>query len=182
MSTGKRLPLDLAEKLAMDMLLQLAPVVVRGKVVGSVRRKKEEVGDIELLVAPRPSTELLGDGMPDVASIQECVSRWGIITKGRGSDPRYIKLEHRDGFNVDIFICYPPAEWGCLLAIRTGPADFSRLAMLKLNARGYSHEHGGIYDSHGEKIAVPKERTFFELAGMPFLAPEQRKLPLPVMS
>lgn len=75
---------------------------------------------------------------------------------------------------VDLFLVLPPAEWGPLFAIRTGPADYSRAAVTKLRERGMRCEDGAIWRGN-ERLACPDEATFFALCGLPYATPEARR-------
>lgn len=174
MSTGTKLPWAEAAEIAKRLSADLASVVVRVKVVGSVRRRKPEVGDIELLVEPKTMPDLLGGTEPDIDSIRMTVRSWGRIVKGGA---RYIQVAAYAGVQVDIFLCHPPAQWGSLLAIRTGPGDLGRHAVTRMIERGYRHEEGHVVDRAGNVIPTPEEGDFFRLAGLPCLPPRFRDTP-----
>lgn len=199
MSVGTRLPWAAAADLARAMCEELAPAVVRTKVVGSVRRRRPEVGDIEILAEPRmipapprkrgrkadPAEDLFGETaaaptpdepemVPDLEPAREVVGRWGEVVKG---GERYIQVVRPDGIKVDLFLCHPPAQWGSLLAIRTGPSDLSREAVTRIKARGYVHDAGHAAFPDGTLIRTPTEWDFFALAGLALVPPAQRDTP-----
>lgn len=171
------LPLAEATALARAMATQLAPVVERVEVVGSVRRQKETVSDIELLIEPRTAIVEIGlfetTHGPDIEAVQRIAQSWGSLAS---IGARYIKVLAAGGYQVDLFLCHPPAQWGSLLAIRTGPAPLSQHAVTLLARRGYPHRDGGIVH-RGQRVPVPDEETFFRLAGLPCLPPQHRHRP-----
>ena len=167
--------LDLARKLSDD----LSPFVARSKVVGSLRRQVPTIAEIDILVEPRAlQGDMFGADGPDLQPIRGCVAKWGEITK---SGDRYMRVVLEGGvagFPVDLFLCHPPAEWGSLLAIRTGPVELSTRAVSLLRARGFKHEHGRVIDaSDGRTVPTPDEETFFALAGLPCVSPTRRSKP-----
>jgi len=179
-----RLPVALRR--AEAAMEQLAPLVERVEVVGSVRRSKPEVKDIELLIEPRMvAVDLFGTPGPDLEPIRGLVAHWGDLAKnGR----RYIQVvdgDARERVQWDLFLCHPPAEWGALKVIRTGPAEFSMRCVQSLRNHGYICRDGGVYRSRlrggelelvpsGDPIPTPTERDFLELCGLRWIEPEDR--------
>jgi DNA polymerase/3'-5' exonuclease PolX len=172
MSAGTKLPWATAAAIAAQLVHELRPVAARVKTVGSVRRRRSEVGDIEILIEPRTMTVgLFGEEGPDLDSIRDVASRWGRLTK---NGPRAIQVEIPDGIHVDLFLCHPPAQWGSLLAIRTGPATLSTWAVTLMRERGLRHVGGHVEDDCGNLVATPQEEDFFAAAGLPCLPPRLR--------
>lgn len=195
MSAGVSLPWDDAQKLAQVLSESLREVCDEVKTVGSVRRRRSRVGDLEMLARPRlVETDLFGTKDYDFESIVRKLSECGTIIKGAreaGSpsySPRYLQIEDvlgYPGLKADIFLVYPPANWWCLLAIRTGPAKLSQLAVTRMKAFGLAHRDGRIVDSNGDEYPVTSEEDFFEAARLPYAKPIHRDhdsayVPLPV--
>lgn len=172
MSAATKLSFAEALEIARALHAEISPVVARAKVVGSLRRQRAEVGDIELLVEPRTiASNLFGELAPDLASIQHAVSGWGDIQK---SGEKYAQVQRRDGVVIDVFICTPPAHWGSLLAIRTGPAELGQHAVTQMRRRGLVHRAGHVETERGRLIPTPEEVHFFRAAGLPCLPPAKR--------
>lgn len=158
-------------------------------IAGSVRRRKPEVGDIEHVVIPKMG-ERDGGGMfgEKVAvnllwerldmlvesgalskHVYETVvgrqTRWG--DKYRGVDFR--------GFTNEIFTA-DAKNYGSILLIRTGPAEFSQ-AFVDRFLRGGLYRQDKGYLKHvrsGNVVPIPDEESYFRMAGLPFVAPEKR--------
>lgn len=67
---------------------------------------------------------------------------------------------------------------GITLAIRTGPADFSRNLVTRLKTIGYPVREGCIWSGTGERarpIPAPTEADVFRIAQWPYVAPEDRR-------
>lgn len=152
-------------------------------IAGSVRREKPEVGDIEHVVIPAfgdvivPGSmfvdrgNLLWDRLNSFVggTVKKHVYgdagfRWG--EKYRGVDYR--------GFTHEIF-CADAENFGAILAIRTGPADFSRHLVTVMRDHGYRQEDGYVIDREGRRVAAPDEKAYFRICGMPYLEPEKRR-------
>lgn len=176
MSEGRKWPHAAALEVAKEMVDALRPFVQRVKVVGSLRRRREEVGDIELLVEPQMQTaDLLGGMAPDVASVRQILGTFGRI--GKGAD-RYIRTELFNGIGCDTFLCHAPANWHVLLAIRTGPMHLGRWAVTRMHDFGLRCGDGRIISrATGREHEVTSEAGFFAAAGLPCLKPSLRDGP-----
>lgn len=175
MSEGRKLPWAEAYQIAERLAAELAPVSERVKAAGSLRRKMPEVGDIEFVVEPRTRpVDLFGGRGPDVDPIRAIVSTWGEWVKG-GEKMMQVRLP--EGIPAELYIVTPPAQWGSILAIRTGPKELSEYAVTQMKRRGMKHIGGHVEDRQGRQITTATEEEFFRLAGLPCLPPPQRKAP-----
>ncbi|HEU0299371.1 MAG TPA: hypothetical protein VFR37_07955 [Longimicrobium sp.] len=170
MSAGERIPLAQAKEIAAQCMGDLGPVVKRALVAGSIRREREMVGDVEIVAEPLDVSDLLGNGEPDVESVRRVAHRWGTPVKN-GS--KFIQVRRPDGVHVDLWLVTPPAEWWCIVAIRTGPAELGRHVVTRMQTRGYKHDGGHVLRA-GQRVPVPDEDAFFSFAGLPCLPPNQR--------
>ena len=175
MSLGLTMPLAEADRITKALADDLRTHVERLQVVGSVRRRKPRVSDIEILVEPRMVVaDLFNNLEPDIEGLRAKLETIGRIVKG---GDRYIQIGDLYGgeARLDLFIASPPASWGALLAIRTGPVDLSKLLVTRMRRFGYQTTDGhAISIDTGEVIATDTEEAFFELAGLPCLPPPQR--------
>lgn len=173
MSTGK-IPWDQAYRMAQRVHELLEPHVVRSKCVGSLRRRQPEVGDIEFVVEPRMiQVDLLGEQGPDLAPIHGVLREHAVRVKGADRMLQYGELFGWPGVQLELYLAWPPAEWGSLVAIRTGPWQLGVACMKSLRARGYRHIHGHV-EKGGEVIPTPTEADFFDLAGVELVVPHER--------
>jgi DNA polymerase (family 10) len=167
-----------AQAIADRIIADLAPYCEPGRcvVAGSVRRRKADVGDLEVVAIPRRVTaDLFGAVtvvMPEFAAL---VNRWPAV-KGLPSG-RYTQRRLPEGINLDLFMATAD-NWGNILLLRTGPADFSKRFVADwLPAKGYYSENGylcHVVGGLGQRIAVPEEADLFRLAGIPWINPEDR--------
>jgi len=173
--TLRRMPRAEALAIAERVLATLAPVIARGVIVGSLRRERPDVGDIELLVEPRSEPALLGGPVYEVEAIRRRVELdVGHIRVG-GSRHMRAALCDDPAIAIELFLAHPPAHWGSLLAIRTGPQELGALAMRRLIHRGYVHRDGHVVREL-DCVIVPTEteEQFFALADLPCVLPNRR--------
>lgn len=149
--------------------------VVQLKAVGSVRRKRELVGDLEFLAEPRMiEADLFGTQAPDLEGLRAALRELGTWVKGAERMMQITDFNGRPGLKLEIYLCHPPAQWGSLLAIRTGPYELGREAVTRMREHGLRHQEGHVVDQHGKVVPTPTEEAFFAAAGLPFLPPNQR--------
>lgn len=178
MSVGTRIPWEDAYALAADVAEDLAPVVVRSKAVGSLRRRSRSVGDLEFLVEPRMiDADLFGGKKAHVEPIRAVAEKVGTVVKGGDRMIQVTNLYGAPDVTLDLYIVRPPANWYCLLAIRTGPWELGKHAVTLLRDHGLRHEGGRILRRDGSEYPVESEVDFFEAAGLPFLPPHLRDDP-----
>lgn len=181
--------LSMARDIAEEWVEVLKPTCDRIEIAGSVRRQKPEVHDIEIVAVPRVMTEvdMFGQVVDETYPLEGALD----IMEGEGSfqvlknGHKYKQLRLPQGINLDLFLVTPPAQWGVVFLIRTGPADFSRW-MVTRGAGGalpleYYVKDGSIQlaaDAGTAKptiIDTPEEVDYFRLCHMDWIPPEQRR-------
>jgi DNA polymerase/3'-5' exonuclease PolX len=192
MSTATRIPLAHATRLAEPLYTDLAPYCERLEVAGSIRRQAPTVGDVELVAMPKLAAQLdlFGEASGECDDLLAARLAWllehGELTPryteaGQARlGPRYQALVYQDA-GVDLFICRPPAQFGVILTIRTGPAAFSKALVTPKREGGYLPDHlrvqGGAlrYRTSGEILPTGEERDLFAAIGLPWQPPEVRR-------
>lgn len=176
MSVGGLIPFEDAYRLAEQAAADLAPTLEQLKAVGSLRRKRPQVGDIEFLARPFFQEDLLGgEAQPlldDVRRVLHEIGRW---IQGGDRAMRIGDLYGNEGVRLELYLVHPPAAWGSMLAIRTGPADLGKYCVSAMKRRGFYHDsgHARRLGTH-EVVPTETEEQFFELAGVPCLRPMHR--------
>jgi DNA polymerase/3'-5' exonuclease PolX len=83
-----------------------------------------------------------------------------------------------EGINLDLFIVTRPAQWGVILAIRTGPADFSKWIVTPRKYGGAlpsnCHVEGGRVLRQQIPLEMPEERDFLDFLGLGWVEPKDR--------
>lgn len=200
-SSNRRMPLAQALACA-DRLRSLLsdsyhasvqPRYVRWVIAGSCRRRTADVGDIEHVVMPSICSEpvpgmLFGEQRVELVSQRlDELHAAGTISRQIKSDgrqrwgPRYKALVF-EGLGHELFFARPD-NWGAILAIRTGSADYSHGLVTMLGDRGYAMRDGAVYrrgdsiDPNADDTLIPvrTEQHFFDLCGVDCVEPAQRE-------
>lgn len=163
-----------ARQLAERVCHQLTPHCDRIKICGSIRRKKQEVSDIDIVALPKtnPVKDLFGmvTHHEREAGFVNAVNQWEKI-KGDAATGKYTQ-RLIDGHKLEIAIAHPD-NFGVLTLIRTGNADFSHLIMKIVNSRGFRQDGGFLYKGE-TMLSIPDERLYFNALGIPYIEPENR--------
>ncbi len=170
-----RRPLPEAAAVADLVLHVLRPYVKRAVVAGSVRRKRPDVKDIEIVAEPVDVPDgLFGETRPAAQEILDAARAWGPIAKG---GDKYIQVADvlGSGLTLDLFLVTPPASWGAILTIRTGPAEFSQRLVTALRGRFLRCEEGRVLGRGRVEVPTPDEEAFFSACGVAWVPPEERK-------
>lgn len=137
--TKSKIPLIHAQTIAGELLTEITPYCDIANVVGSVRRKVPEPGDIEICCIPkitmREDRDLFGEVEHTVKIVhpefERIVKGWGTVIKGQPSG-RYMQVEVERRFlnmdwmiSIDLFMPQPH-DYFRQLAIRTGSAEYAK--------------------------------------------------------
>jgi DNA polymerase/3'-5' exonuclease PolX len=160
-----------AREIAERVLALLRPFCNRAEIAGSLRRGKLEVGDIEIVVMPKDAWfEFRVPGLFDC-----CV----FIKNGT----RYKKIILAEGIVLDLFIVLPPAQWGVIFTLRTGPAEFSYWIVNRRSCGGRLPSDCRVRDGqvsrNGAPLPMPEEEDFLRLLELDGLAPSERGAQVP---
>jgi DNA polymerase (family 10) len=164
--TTDRTPLGLAYPLAHAMLKRLMYVdgVLRASVAGSLRRMRETIGDIDLLIAAEEA-----DPVMDVFVALDQVAE--VIARG----PTKSSVRLHTGQQVDLRVIQPK-HWGAALQYFTGSKDHNvRVREIALK-QGYSlNEYSLTRVTDSKDFFCHEEREVYEKLGLPFIPPELRE-------
>jgi len=176
MSTATKAPYADALAVAQSLTERLRPGVARGLIAGSLRRRKVEIGDVELVVIPKtePVADLFGDLVGQRSLLDDVLADLDLHYTKNGE--RYKQFVWQD-MPVDLFIA-TPETWGCVATIRTGSADFSKWLVTARKYGGACPSHlrfneGRIWDG-GTALATPEEQAVFDALGVPWVKPIDR--------
>jgi DNA polymerase (family 10) len=149
--------------------LQALPAVQRLEVAGSYRRRRETVGDIDLLaIATEPQEVVEGfTSYPDVKTVE------------LAGDTK-VTVVLRSGLQVDLRIL-PPESYGAALQYFSGSKEHSVKLRKRAVAQGLSISEYGVIrvgegeGERGELVAGREEADVYEAVGLPWIAPELRE-------
>lgn len=178
--TTQKIPIEKALELAFELAYLIKPLCQKFEIAGSVRRGEEQCGDIEIVCIPHLKGYTHGKdlfGIPKTSYLNRVIN-WidtnEDSTRIKGG-PKYQKIEYK-GVPVDIFMT-SREEFGRMLAIRTGPAEYSKKMAARWVQLGYHGKDGKlIHEQTGERAGpFPTEESFFEFLGWNYIKPEARK-------
>jgi DNA polymerase (family 10) len=155
---GRVLPLarDLEQRLAS------LPGVTRAAVAGSIRRRKETIGDLDFLVAARDAAAVSRAfaALPEVAHVH-----------ARGPTKTLVRLAI--GIDADLRVV-PEVSFGAALAYFTGSKAHNVALRRIAQARGWKLNEYGLF--RGERrLAGATEEEVYEALGLAFVPPELRE-------
>ena len=192
-----------ATQIADEVIGLLTPACWRIVIAGSIRRgKADNIHDIEIVCIPlmRTGQSLFGP-VDDSNELQQCIGLLledQTMTLHRDATGRtcngtkhkklnYMRAKTATAPLIDLYTA-DAGNWGNILAIRTGNADFSHALVTarSMNAlasdgkqmRGLrpsylGHVAGWLWHSK-EQIECPTEEDFFAALGVPFIEPRER--------
>lgn len=165
-----------AAGIARDLLAHLTPACERVLVAGSLRRRKPEIGDIEIVARPvmRPVLDMFGDAISEESALDDALARLGVALTKNGE--RYKQFTF-GGQQVDLFIA-TAETWGCVATIRTGSSDFSRWLVTERKYGGAKPHHMDFKEgrllSAGAPLVTPEERDVFAALELEWVEPIDR--------
>jgi DNA polymerase/3'-5' exonuclease PolX len=176
-----------ALKVAKELCDLMKPLCERLVVAGSLRRRKPEVGDVEILFIPQFVT------VPDGLFDSKQVSRVDALLEVLMGNPKIIDQRRNvngsvmwgvknklavhvaSGIPVDFFAA-TEANWFNYLVCRTGGAENNTLIASTAQAKRWKwNPYGeGFTDERGNLVPVKSEREVFDLLGMEYKEPWER--------
>ncbi len=181
-----------AESIATKLIELIRPLCVRAEIAGSIRRRKAQVKDVEMVVVPKyelrqQANFLFAQTEPvnllyerwardtkDVEWIKPAtheIVRWPIKPEGK-----YWRGLLPSGMKLDLFLV-SPENWGIQLLIRTGSAEFSQGVMTVAKRIGKPCVNGFLQSSEGNDSFTFEERDAFEILGLDYVDPSKRTGP-----
>lgn len=180
------------------------------EIAGGLRRGKPDVHDIDILAKPILKAPALVFGQKPYATFFEKtlgqLQADGYLLESIADGPKKKKYElnvprfgitpdEGDPFCVEFNLVTPPAQFGVLLMIRTGPgSSLNNFSQWIVTPRakggalpdGYRVKHGAVWLAgqldakdeplRGERpLEMPTEEQVFEFLGMDYVAPADRK-------
>jgi DNA polymerase (family 10) len=159
-----RVTLPVAEPIARAFVeaLRATPGVVRADPVGSLRRMRETVGDIDIVCATT-------DPAAAIDRFVSCPGVRSVLARGETK----ATVVHQDGVQVDLELL-PEARYGSLLQHFTGSREHN------ITLRTWGVDHGFSISEHGIKRGdrlhtFAREEDVYRFLGMDWIPPELRE-------
>ena len=156
--------------------MQSAPGVARIELAGSLRRRKETIGDVDILA------ELDGDGTPVVDHFVSFSGAQRVV--GAGSTKGSIVLH--SGLQVDLRVI-PSRSFGAALQYFSGSKEHNVAVRSRAVRQGLRVNEWGVFrvpeteddepigKEDGERLAGDTEQSVYEVLGMSWVPPELRE-------
>ncbi|MFY9463025.1 MAG: DNA polymerase/3'-5' exonuclease PolX [Candidatus Sungiibacteriota bacterium] len=162
-SGGRRvLGLLLPEIRGIENMIEAFPEVERVIVAGSVRRGRETIGDIDIVVASKKPGKVMERflGLSHIAHVY-------------GSGPTKTNVKLKNGLDCDLRVV-PVASWGAALNYFTGSKDHNVALREIAIKKGWKLNEYGLFK--GEKmIAGRTEEEIYKKLGLQYIEPELRE-------
>lgn len=157
----KRVSISTAKAISEEVVEGLAPYSEVVLVAGSIRRKKKDIGDIDIIVLPK-----------DLEDLTDYLD-----ASGWAGGPRK-QTKKVKGINVEVHVVHRPEELGGHLFMYTGDQIFEIAMRSKAKREGWKLNQYGIYDAKTGAVILESadERDFFDALGVPYHTPEERSL------
>ena len=170
----ERCRLNEADTIATEIKKSLAelPGVEAIEIAGSLRRSKETIGDIDLLIAAEPKhIQAIFDAFTSHKRVVEILSRGDTKSSVRSEEGRQIDLR-----------IVAPKEFGAALMYFTGSKEHNVVMRSRARERGMSLNEYGLFklNDQGETewnspIASQEESEIFRELGLSWIPPELRE-------
>jgi DNA polymerase (family 10) len=133
-------------------------------IAGSLRRMKETIGDVDILVISRSSKEIM-DVFTSMGSVSD------VLAKGQTKSSVLL----RSGIQVDLRIL-PKESYGAALHYFTGSKDHNVAVRDRGKRMGLKISEYGVFDTRRDKkVAGRTEDEVFGSVNLPFIPPELRE-------
>ena len=160
----QRIKLIIAQDIATPLLeyLKNSKGVKQITIAGSYRRRKETVGDLDILVSARQDSTVM-DRFVDYDEVEEVIAH--------GKTRSTVRL--RSGMQVDLRVV-PQVSYGAALHYFTG-SKAHNIAVRKLGVKkGYKINEYGVF-KNDTRIAGKTEEEVYKAVDLPYIEPELRE-------
>jgi DNA polymerase (family X) len=162
----KRRPIAEAMPIARELVatLEALPAVERAQYCGSLRRFRETVADIDIVVASR-----------EPLAVRDAFVKMTMVREVIGSGDTKTSVLTATGFQVDLRIV-APQQFGAACQYFTGSKAHNIKLRQRALERGWTlNEYGLSHAETGEVIACLTEEAIYRALGLPLIAPPLRE-------
>ena len=139
------------------------PDVLAAELAGSLRRRRETVGDVDVVAAcTRP--EAVATSFTNAPGVRSA----------RASGTGSVAITYVDGTCIDLH-CVAPEEFALALWRATGSADHLDAMAARLAERGFALSGDRLLDERHAVVPIADETALYERAGLAFVPPELRE-------
>ena len=162
----ERMPLGRALPLAHELvqILETLPDVKQISLAGSLRRMRETVKDVDLLITSTKPAKVMAvfTALPQVAEV---------LLQGETK----ATIRHREGIQVDLRVVEPDCFGAALQYFTGSKAHNIRVRELAVRKGLKVSEYGIFNEATGTRIAGATEEEVYTAIGLPYIPPELRE-------
>jgi DNA polymerase (family X) len=143
--------------------LRARPEVERADVAGSLRRRKETIGDLDFLaISSQPE------------KVMEFFVSQPEVVKVYGRGPTKSSVHLRQGLDMDLRVI-PPGSYGAALQYFSGSKEHNIALRQIAIDQGYKLNEYGLFDGQEQMVAGATEEEIYEKLGLAWMPPELRE-------
>jgi DNA polymerase (family 10) len=157
-------PHALIEARRLLAMVEQHPDVDRALIAGSLRRRRETVRDIDIVVACRTTP----------AAVAASFARAGGVRDVVGAGGRSISIRYVDGTLLDLH-CVEPERFAIALWRATGSEGHMNELRTRATERGLELAEDELRDTTGTVIPVVDEVALYDALDLPYIEPELRE-------
>lgn len=162
----KKIPLEDALKIYQDLSKILKVPEDEMTLCGSARRKKEYVGDLDIVVCNEKSYFL--------KRLEGRLKNVGYKITVSGNKKLSFIVDPVNKVPVDVYVCTPDKYW-FMVAYLTGSKNFNIKMRSQAKKLGYKLDQYGLWDKKGVSVCqANSEQDVFDALGMKYVKPEDR--------
>jgi len=158
--------LNKARKIGESLLDDFTHLIEKGKIAGSIRRKKAIVRDIDLVILPKYEFMAL-------EKIKSILKKYG---KVEVEGTKVIRIKSKEDVEIDCYITNEK-NYEVLLLIRTGSKEHNRMLATEALKQGKKLNYSdGLIDLKTKSVIATTEKDIFEALGINYIEPENREV------
>jgi len=177
--TLPRISLANGEAIAAKIINALRPMCERIEVAGSIRRRRQSVGDVDIVLLPK------ADQLPGIMARLDRNTE--VKSNGETNSIRILDVPKIGPVQIDVFVAKAenkeffetvPSNFGSLFLLRTGSTRHNIRIVQRAKDRGLTWDFTrGILNAHGKVIAGAEEADIYRVLDLPFQEPQNREVP-----
>lgn len=161
-----RLPLNEVLPIVYPLLQRIRqqPEVIRAEFAGSVRRGKETIKDVDVIVASS-----------NRAATSELFKTFGdLLVEGEEKVRVMVPVDSSTSVQFDLLFSQEES-FGAALCYFTGSKEHNVALRSLAKSRGYTINEHGFYTIAGSRVGGKEEKELYDLLGLPWVPPELRE-------
>ena len=145
-------------------MVRAHPDVLAAEVAGSIRRRRETVGDVDIVAACSADPQRVATSFANAPGVRSA----------HALGPGSVAITYVDGTCIDLH-CVARENLAVALWRATGSSDHVDAVAARLAERGFALDGDRLLDERHAVVTVADEESLYEHAGLAFVPPELRE-------